>query len=484
MGMTDLAAEHDIDSAPPERLKRWQKLLTIAVGFGTDAYDLFVVNIILMILRDIYGNQSWESFISSSVLSGAIIGQIVFGNLADKIGRKAMFLVTLTLMIIFSGLSAVPFLFDGAKTVFIFLGLCRLFLGFGIGGEYPLSAILTAESSTSATRGRDMALVFSAQGWGNFTAAALSCAFLVTHIPLNWIMAILLAFPAIPCIISAYPRLLLTDSERYLHNTQAKLTASHGFCGGLGQWFKHSFRTIAKHKKALIGTAGSWFLFDITFYGNGLFNATVLQILGLADEASSMQLSPSDSPTRSQLDSATGSLIIAAIGLPGYWFAVLLSEKMGRKRMQFVGFAMIAIIFVLMGAFFTKFKSGAAPGWIFIVLYGLTFFFSNFGPNTTTYVIPGEVFPPTVSATCHGLSAASGKVGAVLGAAIFKPVSDKFGFPATFFGCAAVAVLGFLITFLVPDVAGKDLEQFDNPMTTLVNAEELTQVEDDEELEI
>eukprot|EP01092_Planopodium_desertum_P006520 TRINITY_DN2716_c0_g1_i1.p1 TRINITY_DN2716_c0_g1~~TRINITY_DN2716_c0_g1_i1.p1 ORF type:complete len:176 (+),score=16.32 TRINITY_DN2716_c0_g1_i1:73-528(+) len=122
-----------------------------------------------------------------------------------------------------------------------------------------------------------------------------------------------------------------------------------------------------------------------------------------------------------------------------------------------MGFAMIAILFFTMGITFKYFVEKKAPGAIFIVLYGLSFFFSNFGPNTSTYAISGEVFPSTVAATCHGISSAFGKLGAFIGSAIFSPVYTKYGAAITFYGCAVVALLGLLLTFLITDSTKKEM---------------------------
>jgi len=63
----------------------------------------------------------------------------------------------------------------------------------------------------------------------------------------------------------------------------------------------------------------------------------------------------------------------------------------------------------------------------FVFLYCLTNFFQNFGPNTTTFVIPGEVFPTRYRSTAHGISAGSGKLGAVVAQVGFARLKDIGG---------------------------------------------------------
>ena len=96
---------------------------------------------------------------------------------------------------------------------------------------------------------------------------------------------------------------------------------------------------------------------------------------------------------------------------------------------------------------------------LMLLLYGLTFFFSNFGPNSTTFMLPAETFPPNIRSTLSGFSAACGKLGATLGSAAFKPLSEHAGLPATMMCCAAVSLLGLGVTFcFVEDKRGARME--------------------------
>ena len=94
-----------------------------------------------------------------------------------------------------------------------------------------------------------------------------------------------------------------------------------------------------------------------------------------------------------------------------------------------------------------------------LLLYGLTFFFSNFGPNSTTFILPAETFPPHIRTTMNGVSAAMGKAGATLGTAAFKPLEDATSLGFTMVMCAVVSVVGFIVTyFFVEDRRGMRAE--------------------------
>ena len=112
---------------------------------------------------------------------------------------------------------------------------------------------------------------------------------------------------------------------------------------------------------------------------------------------------------------SVGNLILAAAGLiPGYWATFLLVDSWGRKPIQIMGFTMLTILFIIMGFAYDKLTATESSRGAFVFLYCLTNFFQNFGPNTTTFIVPGEAFPTRYRSTAHGISAASGKLGAIV----------------------------------------------------------------------
>ncbi len=96
--------------------------------------------------------------------------------------------------------------------------------------------------------------------------------------------------------------------------------------------------------------------------------------------------------------SALGNLILACAGtVPGYWVSVLLIEKLGRIKLQVIGFAVLTVILVILSAAYRQIVNKATG--LFIALYCVGLFAFNFGPNTTTFVLPGEVFPTKIRST-------------------------------------------------------------------------------------
>lgn len=409
--------------------------LAASVGFLADAYDLFVINIVTTILRSVYpAAPLWsEALVKSAIILGTISGQVGLGAAGDRIGRRAAFLMSMTVCIAFSLCSGFGARRVGGSdtSVFVMLAAFRLLLGVGIGGEYPLSATITAEATAAAAasahggQSRALATVFSMQGVGNCAAPLLAWVLLAGGVPLDLTWRLVLGAGALPFLLTMPLRLRLSDSLEY------KSARKH--LRPAGEWAAEIWRT---HGRALAGTAGSWFLFDVVFYGNGLFQADFVQMLEPAGEAGSRA---------GLLATARVSLLVSLLGLPGYWAAVALvrDELRSQRDIQALGFGACALIYAVMARWFDAVRASPV---LFVLLYGASFFFSNCGPNTTTFILPACYFPAKHRAVCHGLSAAAGKLGALVAAATFKPAVLRFGPAAVFAACAIISGLGLCFT--------------------------------------
>jgi len=165
-----------------------------------------------------------------------------------------------------------------------------------------------------------------------------------------------------------------------------------------------------------------------------------------------------------------GNLILSAAGLiPGYYASFLLIDKWGRKPIQLMGFALLTIIFSILGFGYEKLTATPSATKAFIFFYCLANFFQNFGPNVTTFVIPGEIFPTRYRSTAHGISAASGKLGAIVAQVGFSKLKDhggKFGsnhFVKHILEIFALFMLtGIFSTLLLPETKGRTLEELSN----------------------
>jgi PHS family inorganic phosphate transporter-like MFS transporter len=165
---------------------------------------------------------------------------------------------------------------------------------------------------------------------------------------------------------------------------------------------------------------------------------------------------------------AVGNLILICAGaIPGYWVSVALIDTIGRKPIQLMGFAMLTILFVVIGFAYHKLPTNGL-----LALYVLCQFFFNFGPNSTTFIVPGECFPTRYRSTSHGISAASGKVGAIIAQVVFGPLRTIGADPKAKTAAtqnpwinhimqifALFMLLGFFTSFLIPETKRKTLEE-------------------------
>jgi MFS family permease len=95
----------------------------------------------------------------------------------------------------------------------------------------------------------------------------------------------------------------------------------------------------------------------------------------------------------------------------------------------------------------------------FLLAYGISYFFTEFGPNVTTFVIPGELFRTEVRATAHGIAAGAGKLGAFIGVLLFPVLQDSLGLRGTLLLTAGISAGGALLTLVLPEPAGRTLAE-------------------------
>lgn len=221
---------------------------------------------------------------------------------------------------------------------------------------------------------------------------------------------------------------------------------------------------LHEHGRHLFACAAAWLIVDIPFYSSTLFQSHIYH--KWVEKANV-------NPFQETYNVAKLQAIIAICStIPGYWAAVYSIDRIGRRKLQMLGFFFMAVFLFALAGPYDVYWNDHTNGW-FMVLYGLTFFFSNFGPNTATFIIPAELFPARLRSTCHGISGAAGKVGAIIGTLGFLWASqDKskdnnrnngwkpgIGMTNSLIILGSICVLGLVLTyFLTPETKGKSLE--------------------------
>ncbi|KAM1032012.1 hypothetical protein ACFX13_036512 [Malus domestica] len=485
-------------------------IIIAGMGFFTDAYDLFCISLVTKLLGRIYYHvegaekpgtlpPNVSAAVNGVAFCGTLAGQLFFGWLGDKMGRKKVYGMTLMLMVICSIASGLSF---GHTPTTVMSTLCffRFWLGFGIGGDYPLSATIMSEYANKKTRGAFIAAVFAMQGFGilaggifaiicsaafnaNFDAPTYKVNALASTVPqADYLWRIIVMVGAIPAAMTYYWRMKMPETARYtaLVAKNAKQAASDMSkvlqveieaepqkaepTANAFALFSKEF--MHRHGLHLLGTTSTWFLLDIAFYSQNLFQKDIFSAIGWIPPAETMNaIEEVYRIARAQ------TLIALCSTVPGYWFTVAFIDRIGRFAIQLMGFFFMTVfMFALAIPYEHWTHKDNRIG--FVVIYSLTFFFANFGPNATTFVVPAEIFPARFRSTCHGISAASGKLGAIVGAFGFLYLAqnkDKnktdAGYPPgigvknSLLVLGVVNFLGILFTFLVPESNGRSLEE-------------------------
>ena len=448
-----------LDSARVQRF-HLRTIVIAGMGFFTDAYDLFVISLVIPILGALPSGGALGkpeiALLGSTALMGAAVGQVLFGWLGDRLGRKKVYAITLSVMSVASVGSALSIPLGGLSTVSVLI-LWRFFLGVGVGGDYPLSATIMSEYSNVQSRGRLVASVFAMQGFGLLAGAGASLAVVYAVPTLDIAWRLILGLGALPAVLTIYFRTRMPETPRFdiargrvgaAARTVGTLTgapvSSSTTTGRIGVPFRQLLRSYGL---LLFGTAAAWFLVDIAFYSTNIFNPLILSKIGFASTTGIEQVRRL----------AIGNVLIALFAsVPGYWAAVAMIDRVGRRPLQYIGFGVMAAAFLILSLAWNSFV-GILP--LFLALYGLTFFFANFGPNTTTFVYPSELFPTAFRTTGHGIAAASGKIGAVLAVFVFATFYEVYGIPWFFGILAVVSFLGFVVTIaLLPETSRRSLE--------------------------
>jgi PHS family inorganic phosphate transporter-like MFS transporter len=474
----------------------WRAVLIAGTGFLTDSYDNFIIGLMAPMIAYVYFpdskgklTASQDGFLKAASSYGNLLGQLIYGFMGDIFGRKKLYGTELVILMIGALGSSVAFN-TSQLSILTVLAFWRFLLGVGIGGDYPVSSVITSEFASIKNRGTMIALVFAMQGVGIILAVLVSLTTLSILKPaiekdtenLDYVWRIMAAFGLIPALSAVYYRWTMPETPRYSlevrgNAQQAAMDArkylqreeevdlSENIEPGLVQeptikqkLYEYQARFLQhfgkfENAKVLIATSMCWFLLDIGYYGTNLNTPIVLNAIGY---------SSSRTPFDHVWSATVGALIIASAGqVPGYFVTVYFVDIWGRKPIQILGFAVLTVAFAVLGGLYGTLVSNALP--LFVVIYCIAQFFFNFGPNSTTFIIPAEVFPTAVRSSGHGISAAAGKIGALVAAQSFSHVvniggNDSF-MAGAFLLISLFSFLGLLFTFWIPETKGLSLDQ-------------------------
>jgi MFS transporter, putative metabolite transport protein len=473
-----------LNSTPMTKMQRLIWMLA-AAGKFFEGFVVFMTGVALpLIARQFEIGPTQHGVVTAASLCGILIGAVGLGSLSDRFGRKSMFVVE---MIIFTAfLGAAVFC-----TSFTSLVFCLFGLGLALGCDYPTAHMIISENIPSTSRGRLVLGAFAFQAVGALAGAAVGYVVLVAVPNLNawrWMYAIAVA----PALAVTVARFYITESANWLHTRGAtdratlavrrllvripqypqnivlphkSTSAEHGHGGG-------SFLSLfqKRYRRATILASVPWFLQDLGTYGIGIFTPTILAT-ALGHSAENVR-SMSDLIANATL-AARGDAMITVLLIIGIAFAVMLADRLGRIRLQIIGFIGCAVG-LLIASLSVDFTGGVKITLIFTG-FMLFDFMTNLGPNAQTYLLAGEVFPTAIRGAGAGFAAAFAKIGAVATAFLFPILLDQIGTRLLLYGLIVSSLLGAVVTwFYRIETAGVNLDQIGEITTGKLEERERT----------
>jgi len=430
-----------------------------AAGKFFEGFVVFMTGVALpLIARQFEIAPAQHGFVTAATLGGILVGAVGLGSLSDYFGRKSMFIVEMIIFTTFLGAAVFC-------TSFVSLVFCLFGLGLALGCDYPTAHMIISENIPSTSRGRLVLGAFAFQAVGALGGAAVGYVVLVAVPNLDawrWMFAT----AVVPALLVTIGRFYITESANWLHTRgakeraelaarrlllrkpqypqevvlagQASASASHSHSGG-------SFLSLfsKRYRRATILASVPWFLQDLSTYGIGIFTPTILAaaIGAKAEHVRSM----SDLIANATL-AARGDAMITLLLIVGIVFAVLLADKVGRIRLQILGFIGCAV-----GLFLASLSVDFSGGVKIILIFAgfmLFDFMTNLGPNAQTYLLAGEVFPTAIRGKGAGFAAAFAKIGAVATAFLFPILLATIGTRFLLYGLVIASLLGAVVTWM------------------------------------
>lgn len=431
-----LTFQQRLDAAPLTRTMAWLWLLSAGL-IALDGFDFFIVGIALPFVQRAFAlTPALTGAVAVAALVGALVGSLTLGAVTDRVGRQPMLLVDIAL---FVGATLGTVL---AWNVGALIGF-RFLLGVAIGADYPISVAYIIENVPTRYRGRLVIGAFAFQavgallgaltGWGviyGFGWLYPDQTELAVQYAWRWMLGVGLL---LALAIAALRANFLLESPGYLMARGDYEQASEAASRLLNQAVTLTPTTdplqpadtltygdlfAPVHRRATILAAVPWFLQDIATYGIGIFTPVILGTLAFSTAPNFMAQTKA---------AAQGSVVVDVFLIGGFILAISLVESVGRIRLQIIGFGGMALGLGLLASS-TLAPTGSRPE-LLLVFSGFILFnlLMNAGPNATTFLLSGEVFPTAIRASGAGFAAAFAKAGAVVGTFTLPLVQEALG---------------------------------------------------------
>lgn len=454
MSETSRTVSERLDALPFTR-KHLRVLSGSGLGWALDAMDVGLISFIIAALTQHWGLTKGEGGLIASVgFLGMAIGASLGGLLADRIGRRQVFALTLLIYGLATGASALA---GGLALLLIF----RFVVGLGLGAELPVASTYVSEFAPARIRGRIIVILeaFWAVGW---TASAIIGYFVVPASENGWRWAFVIG--AVPAVYALVVRLGLPESPRWLASRGRTVEAEKivaEFEASAGIQSPALVAEPASSAKAAVAAEPAptpapvrnrlaaiwapeyrtrtaaiwavWFCVNFAYYGAFIWIPSILVDAGFG-----------------LVRSFGFTLLITLAQLPGYAVAAWLIEKWGRR---------LTLSVFLVGSAASAVAFGTAETEGSIIAAGMALSFFNLGAWGALYAVTPEIYPTSLRGTGAGWAAGFGRIASII-APLLVPVmlvaggaGLTFAVFAVFFIVAAVAAWGLV------EYRGKTLDE-------------------------
>ncbi|WP_353082566.1 MFS transporter [Tessaracoccus lapidicaptus] len=436
--------------------RRHNKLLIgSGVGWALDAMDIGLISFIMAALAREWSLSGGElSLLGSVGFVGMAFGASLGGLLADRIGRRQVFALTLLIYGVATGLSAL-------STGLVALIAFRFVVGLGLGAELPVASTLVSEFAPRKIRGRVVVALesFWAVGW----LAAATIGFFVVPQANGWRWA--LALGAIPAAYSLIVRFGLPESVRFLeakgrHAEAERVVRDFESAAGIASPTHAAAEgpvlpTLTSTRRDLWGDRFrvrtialwlTWFGINFAYYGAFIWLPTLLFEGGMT-----------------LVKSFEFTLYMTLAQLPGYATAAFLIEKWGRRPtlVTFLGGSVVgAVAFGLAPGL----AAAVAPGdegtaFAVTLAAGCVLSFFNLGAWGALYAITPEVYPTAMRATGAGAATAFGRIAAMAAPLVVPWVVAAAGRPVLFGLFGAMFTVAMIAAWFLPEYTDRALDE-------------------------
>lgn len=449
---------------------QWRIWWLATAGKFFEGLVIFMSGVALpLLVMEFHLSDLAKGLVSAAPLAGILIGATALGGLADRFGRKRLFIAEMVLFVVCLGSLVV-------SQGLIWLLVSLLGMGAALGCDYPTAHLMLSETIPSRTRGRLVLAAFGFQALGALVGTGVGYLVLGADGTVSaW--RLMYATVLVPALAVAVGRFGIPDSAHWLAACGRVREAERATMRLLRRRPAYPHHVVlarpaesrapstprsgyaalfsARNRRATILAGVPWFLQDLATYGIGIFTPTILATVVGATPGTARNLADL---IHNDLLASRGAALLDLLLLVGIGCAILLADKVGRLRLQIVGFCGCAAGLALAAVSLSL--AGSARTVLLFAGFMLFNFMTNLGPNAMSYLLAGEVFPLRIRAKGAGLAASTAKIGAVLTALLFPVLLHDLGARIILAALTAAALAGASVTWRFGiETAGVNLER-------------------------